>query len=189
LTHHAATNVLYLPAAYVQQIEAEGSAAYPDECCGIMFGRDERDGGITRRIVERIEPMRNVWDEQERRRRFAIDPLALMHAEKTAAANVELVLGFYHSHPDHPARPSETDRAHAWPFYSYVIVAIHDRQPIDVTSWLLDEQTESFSRQEIVETLESGPLSESQLPDTRPADARGNGVNRLIEPLEGRDPL
>ena len=62
-----------------------------------------------------------------------------------------LVLGFYHSHPDHPARPSEYDRQHAWPFYSYVIVAIAKREPLDMTSWMLDEKTETFSRQDIVE--------------------------------------
>jgi proteasome lid subunit RPN8/RPN11 len=186
---HAANNVLCLPSEYVRQIEAEGSAAYPNECCGIMFGRDERDGGITHRIVERIEPVQNAFEADEQFHRFSISPQQLMHAEKVAAENGELVLGFYHSHPDHPARPSEHDREHAWPFYSYVIVAIHNRQPIDMTSWLLDEHTNVFARQEIIEALESGPISESQSPTTRPADARGNGRNRLIEPLEGRDPL
>jgi proteasome lid subunit RPN8/RPN11 len=60
-----------------------------------------------------------------------------------------LVLGFYHSHPDHPARPSEYDREHGWPFYSYVIVAIHKREPVDMTCWVLDEQTEQFKPQAI----------------------------------------
>jgi len=60
------------------------------------------------------------------------------------------VLGFYHSHPDHPARPSETDRASAWPFYSYVIVSIAKRQPVDMTSWQLDESTEQFKPEEII---------------------------------------
>jgi len=55
-------------------------------------------------------------------------------------------------HPDHPARPSEYDRVHAWPFYSYVIVAITKREPTDMTSWMLDEKTETFNRQDIHET-------------------------------------
>jgi proteasome lid subunit RPN8/RPN11 len=59
------------------------------------------------------------------------------------------VLGFYHSHPDHPARPSEYDRQHAWPFYSYVIVAIAKGKPVDLTSWLLDEATELFNQEDI----------------------------------------
>jgi proteasome lid subunit RPN8/RPN11 len=188
---HAANNVLYLPSGFVKQIEAEGAAAYPNECCGIMFGRDERDGGITRRIVQRIEPVKNAFEADEQYHRFSISPQQLMAADRVAGENGELVLGFYHSHPDHPARPSEYDRQHAWPFYSYVIVAIHKREPVDMTSWLLNEQTEVFARQEIVEALESGPLAESQLPDTRPgADARpAPGSDTLIEPLEGRDPL
>jgi proteasome lid subunit RPN8/RPN11 len=60
------------------------------------------------------------------------------------------VLGFYHSHPDHPARPSEYDRQHAWPFYSYIIVAIAGGKPADMTSWKLDEQTETFRAEEIL---------------------------------------
>ena len=67
------------------------------------------------------------------------------------------MLGFYHSHPDHPARPSEYDREHGWPFYSYIIVSIAKGVPVDMTSWVLDEQTETFSRQDIVETEQQGP--------------------------------
>ena len=72
-----------------------------------------------------------------------------MKAEKSAAADGQVVIGFYHSHPDHPARPSETDRQFGWPFYSYVIVSIAQGKPADMTSWLLDEQTESFVKQDI----------------------------------------
>jgi proteasome lid subunit RPN8/RPN11 len=142
-------NKLVLTPAQVSQIEVEGAQTYPNECCGIMIGRDVSDGACTRRIVERLEPMANVFDPQQQKRRFAVDPLALMRAEKSASADGKLVLGFYHSHPDHPARPSEFDREHAWPFYSYVIVSIAKGEPVDMTSWLLDDQTETFSRQDI----------------------------------------
>jgi proteasome lid subunit RPN8/RPN11 len=142
-------NPLVLTSSQVQQIEAEGAQAYPNECCGIMIGRDMSDGACTRRIVERLEPMANVFDAAQQRRRFAVDPLALMRAEKSAAAEGRLVIGFYHSHPDHPARPSEFDREHAWPFYSYVIVSIAQGAAVDMTSWILDDQTQTFSRQEI----------------------------------------
>jgi proteasome lid subunit RPN8/RPN11 len=144
-------NPLVLTSSQVQQIEAEGAQAYPNECCGIMIGRDMSDGACTRRIVERLEPMANVFDAAQQRRRFAVDPLALMRAEKSAAAEGRLVIGFYHSHPDHPARPSEYDREHAWPFYSYVIVSIAQGSAVDMTSWILDDQSQTFSRQEIEE--------------------------------------
>jgi proteasome lid subunit RPN8/RPN11 len=139
---------LKLAATLARQIEREGAQQYPNECCGIMYGRDTEQG----RIVERIEPVPNVFDEDEKYHRFSISPKQLMAAERTASDEGRLVLGFYHSHPDHPARPSEYDRQHAWPFYSYVIVAIAKREPVDMTSWVLDEITETFSRQDIVET-------------------------------------
>jgi proteasome lid subunit RPN8/RPN11 len=139
------TKVLVIPAGLARQIEGEGARAYPNECCGIMIGRDEG----RRRYVERLEPVANEFEEGERYHRFLITPADLMRAEK--AAGGRLVLGFYHSHPDHPARPSEYDREHAWPFYSYVIVAIAKGEATDMTSWVLDEVTETFKRQDIVE--------------------------------------
>ena len=148
----SALSPLTLPSALRQRIEEEGAAAYPNECCGILVGRDVKGSrGEVRRIVDRLEPGRNVFAAEEQYHRFSIDARDLMRAERTAADAGLLVLGFYHSHPDHPARPSETDRQAAWPFYSYVIVSIANREPADMTSWVLDEQTETFTRQEIVE--------------------------------------
>lgn len=141
-------NNLVLPSELACAIEREGSGAYPNECCGILYGRDVGN----QRRVERLEPVTNSYAADEQYHRFSIEPRELMRAEKSAAAAGQLVLGFYHSHPDHPARPSETDRQAAWPFYSYVIVSIGKREPLDMTCWVLDEATERFGRQEIVET-------------------------------------
>jgi proteasome lid subunit RPN8/RPN11 len=138
---------LLLPARFARQIEREGADAYPNECCGILFGHDTSD----ERVVERIEAVANAFDPAERYHRFSISPKQLMDAEKRAAAEGRLVLGFYHSHPDAPARPSEYDRAHAWPFYSYVIVSVANGQVVDMTSWVLDEQSETFSPQDVRE--------------------------------------
>ena len=138
---------LVLPWDLARAIEREGSAAYPNECCGILFGRDVGD----ERRVERLEPVVNAFQADEQYHRFSIEPKDLMRAEKSAADSGQLVLGFYHSHPDHPARPSETDRQAAWPFYSYVIVSIAKGEPLDMTSWVLEETTERFAKQEIVE--------------------------------------
>src|SRR2546430_996494 len=133
------------------RIQEEAVAAYPKECCGILYGRDIRDGGVMRRAVERIEAVKNEFEPGEQYHRFLITPQTLMKAEKEASAEGRLVLGFYHSHPDHPARPSEYDREHAWPFYSYVIVAITQGEATDMTSWILDEASETFGRQDIEE--------------------------------------
>jgi proteasome lid subunit RPN8/RPN11 len=127
-----------------EQIESEGVAAYPNECCGIIFGREVAG----RRIVDELAPVANEFETGEQFHRFLITPQTLLKAEKRCTDS-RLVLGFYHSHPDAPARPSEYDREHGWPFYSYIIVAIHQRKPVDMTSWTLDEQTEQFSKQDL----------------------------------------
>lgn len=138
---------LVLSRAFYEKVEADGASAYPNECCGIMFGNELG----SRRTVQRLQTVANAFESDEQYHRFSISAQQLMQAEKDASANGQLVLGFYHSHPDHPARPSEYDRAYAWPFYSYVIVSISQRVPVDMTSWMLDEQTELFVRQDIVE--------------------------------------
>ena len=139
---------IVLSSAIVAQIESEGVAAYPNECCGILIGRDAVDG----RVVERIVPMKNTFDPSEQYHRFTIDPMALARADEEAAKEGKAVVGFYHSHPDHPAQPSEYDRTHVppWSFYSHIIVAMEKGKPAAMTCWQMDEQTEQFRVQEIV---------------------------------------
>ena len=143
MSNPAAPKPLRLTPAQADQIRREGAAAYPNECCGIIYGV-ERDGV---RHVTLLEAVANVFDEDERYHRFSISGKQLMQAERTAGERNELVLGFYHSHPDHPARPSEYDRQHAWPFYSYVIVAVAKGAAGEMTSWQLNEQTDAFELQ------------------------------------------
>jgi proteasome lid subunit RPN8/RPN11 len=95
-------------------------------------------------------PGRNTFEADEQYHRFSIDPMLQLKAEKEAEGTGKMVLGFYHSHPDHPARPSEYDREHAWPFYSYVIVAIEKGRAADMTSWVLDDATSRFAPQDII---------------------------------------
>lgn len=140
-------SVLVLSSAIAEQIEREGIAAYPNECCGILIGRDVGD----ERIVDKLVPMKNVFDAGEQYHRFSIDPLALVRADEDAGREGRVVLGFYHSHPDHPAKPSEYDRTHVppWSFYSHVIVAIHQAKPVAMTGWRMDEEMEQFEEQKI----------------------------------------
>ena len=127
------------------QIEREAMAAYPNECCGIIFGT-QRDG---QRHVTLLQRVQNDFETGERYHRFSISPKNLMDAEKLAADRHELVLGFYHSHPDHPAKPSEFDREHAWPFYSYVIISVARSLAGEIKCWQLDEQSQQFELQDI----------------------------------------
>ncbi len=142
--------MLILSSPLYGQIEQEGVRAYPGECCGAMIGLDvpQADGSV-RRVVERLKPLTNSFEKEEQYHRFRLDPLEYIQVEKEAGAAGKLVLGFYHSHPDCPAKPSEYDRHHAWPYYSYAIVSILKGEPADMTSWLLNETTEQFSQEEI----------------------------------------
>ena len=143
-------STLVLSSSLYRRIEEEGVRAYPNECCGVMIGRDVPSGdGHVRRIVDRLQPLTNSFEQEERYHRFRLDPREYIEVERASGAEGKLVLGFYHSHPDHPARPSEYDRQHGWPFYSYVIVSIQKREPADMTSWILDEASEQFAKEEI----------------------------------------
>jgi proteasome lid subunit RPN8/RPN11 len=140
---------LILKAEQKEQIEREGMAAYPNECCGAMLGRDFVDASGTARRVTVLRKLTNSFQADERYHRFSLDAKELMHLEKEAGEMKLMVLGFYHSHPDAPARPSEYDRQHAWPFYSYAIVSIEKGKAKDLTSWQLDEATEQFKREAV----------------------------------------
>jgi proteasome lid subunit RPN8/RPN11 len=144
-----------------RQIEREGSGAFPNECCGILVGKDLKDARGELRLVRKLVQGKNAFEADEQYHRFSIDPRAQLKAEREAAAEGLTVLGFYHSHPNHPARPSAYDRDHGWPFYSYVIVSIQDGKPERMTSWVLNEQSNEFEQQEIIvrEAMSGLPVS------------------------------
>ena len=82
--------------------------------------------------------------ETNRERRYVIDPKEQLATEKELRGTTQEIVGFYHSHPNHPAEPSEFDRSHAWPWYSYVILSIVDRTPAGLRAWILDGETSAF---------------------------------------------
>ena len=128
-------------------INRHAEAIYPDECCGVMLG-EQRDG--LRVITELIE-IENEWDAAERRRRFLITPQQMLRVERTARDRNLDVLGFYHSHPDAPARPSEFDREHAWPFYSYLIAGVANGTVVELTGWQLHDDRGGYAQIELQE--------------------------------------
>ena len=133
----------------VEGIRRHGEATFPHECCGLLLGRlDGKD-----KIVERLQPLENEREES-RHNRFLIAPETLLRAERAARAGGLDVVGFYHSHPDHPARPSEFDREHAWPTYSYIIVSVMKGTGDAVTSWALAEDRSRFDAEDIITALE-----------------------------------
>ena len=140
--------MIQLSAQCLDAIRTEGEKAYPNECCGILLGALSDD----KRLVESIIPIINAREQAEQYHRFEIEPENLLRAEKEAMAQNRYVLGFYHSHTDHPARPSEYDRNNAFPFYSYIIVSVEKKKAAALTSWRLsDDRKEIF--EEVVEEV------------------------------------
>ena len=127
--------VLALAAAVNAAIRSHAGETYPYECCGALIGRDGR--------VTETFALPNTTEEGPRRR-FLIRPDDYREAERRAAAAGADLVGFYHSHPDHPAEPSQYDLDHAWPFFSYVIVSVRSGVAGDMTSWRLRDDRSAF---------------------------------------------
>lgn len=128
----------------VRAIEDHAIESLPEEGCGFLLGSATEP----RRVVEAHRAKNTA--AVDRARRYVIDPLELLHADRDAQTkNLELI-GIYHSHPNHPAEPSEFDRSHAASWYTYVIVSVRDRQPREMTAWKFEESGQSFEREEIV---------------------------------------
>ena len=127
----------------VAAIRRHAAAAYPYECCGALIGRQSDDGLVD--VVE-ASPLENVTDEGPRRR-FRVSPADYRESEARARALGAELVGFYHSHPDHPAQPSQYDLDHAWPNFSYVIVAVAGGQTGDLRSWRLWPDRSAFEEE------------------------------------------
>lgn len=123
--------------ALIDQMKDHGKDTYPLECCGFIFGEDHVDG----RSITEIKPVTNS-KQGDQRRRFEIDPLDYLKAERYALANDITLVGIYHSHPDHPAKPSVHDLKQAVPFFSYVIMSVSKDEIKTITSWQLDQKGE-----------------------------------------------
>jgi proteasome lid subunit RPN8/RPN11 len=140
--------MIHLPRVHFDAIQRHGEATYPEECCGIMVGKLLANGEKT---VEELLPITNARESENRHNRFLITPDDLMRGELAARKKKLDVVGFYHSHPDHPAVPSEFDREHAWPTYSYVIVAVAKAVAGDLLSWELKHDRTRFNPEPITD--------------------------------------
>jgi proteasome lid subunit RPN8/RPN11 len=134
-------------------IRAHGRETYPHECCGALFGTA---GRVTATLA-----LPNTTEEGPRRR-FLVRPSDYREAERRATELDAELVGFYHSHPDHPARPSQYDLDHAWPTFAYIIVAVAQGEAADMTVWYLKDDRSSFEEG----TLHHG---ENSHPDTAAA--------------------
>ncbi|MDP9339606.1 MAG: M67 family metallopeptidase [Acidobacteriota bacterium] len=140
---------LKISSELADKIRGHGAETYPHECCGALLGRDTEvaDRSIYREI-HALHPLINRRDDSPRNR-FSITSQDVLDAEKAATNQGLQVVGWYHSHPDHPARPSQYDREHAWPWYSYVIVSVANKIPEGMTSWRLTDDRSDFQSEDI----------------------------------------
>jgi proteasome lid subunit RPN8/RPN11 len=129
-----------VPAAQLAQIVAHLEAAYPYEGCGILIGRSEN--GL--KMVVEVMETGNARDEGTQHNRYLIPPEELLAGELRAEALGLEVIGYFHSHPDHPDRPSEFDRENAWPGYSYLITAVRGGEAKTTRAWRLREDRSAF---------------------------------------------
>lgn len=131
------------------EICGHGTRGYPHEVCGALLGHElDRDGQGALREVIAVLPLENRREDSPHNR-FSVTPEDVLRAERAAAERRLELLGWYHTHPDHPARPSEFDREHAWPWYSYVILGVAASQPGEMTSWRLADDRSGYAAESI----------------------------------------
>ena len=136
---------------FADRIHAHARQTYPEECCGFLFGKSE---GELKEVTD-LQELTNT-SEANRSRRYVVTPEEFRNGEIWAEGKGLEVLGLYHSHPDHPSRPSQFDIDHALPWWSYVIVAVEKGSPSRMTSWVLKDDRSAFLEEKIESWVERG---------------------------------
>ena len=131
---------LLLAPGLARAIEEHGIEGYPEEAAGLLLGNPRGED----RYASRLLPLENKFQAEKRNRRYLLEPEDMMEAEKKAEELELDILGVFHSHPDHPAEPSEYDRSHAWPWFIYLITSIRDGDAADHRAWQLKDDRSGF---------------------------------------------
>lgn len=138
--------MITLPLALEDGIRTHSELEYPYESCGLVLGNFEN--GV--KVGKELYRLGNTRESEAKRTRFEIDPSEMVRGELYARRNGLDVVGIYHSHPDHPSVPSEFDRSHAWPGYSYLILSVGHGFSVRLQSWELDPETKQFEEEKLV---------------------------------------
>ncbi len=137
---------LIIPESVLHEIHQHGERAYPEEGAGLLLGAVD---GEDKRVVQ-ILSLENTREDNARHNRYLLSPQDYLHGEQQAASLGLDVLGVFHSHPDHPNRPSEYDREWAMPWFSYIITSILYGKAVESRSWLLAEDRSIFHPETIL---------------------------------------
>ncbi len=136
--------MIRLESADIEEIKDIAQKTYPHECCGVMVGSVEN--GV--KTVTELVPAENQRTDSPANR-YLITPDLLNGLEKKLKGTDRAIVGFFHSHPDVPARPSTYDRDHAWPWYSYVIVSVNKGEAGEIHNWKLRDDRSAFDAEKM----------------------------------------
>lgn len=134
-----------LKESHLDAMKRRAEAAYPEECCGLLLGRELAEV----KAVEELLPLGNAREDSPHNR-FLIPPEKMKEGNRLARARGMEIVGFYHSHPDAEPRPSAYDLEHAWPWYAYVILWVKGGEAVEVTAWRMAEDRSGFVSEEII---------------------------------------
>jgi proteasome lid subunit RPN8/RPN11 len=132
--------MLKLSHAHYAALRRHGEETYPHECCGVLLGQTNDDGS---RVVTSTARCGNTRTDSPENR-YHIDPRELIRIQREGRERGEDIVGFYHSHPDHPARPSQFDEEHAWPWYTYLVLGVQEGRAGALGAFELDESSRAF---------------------------------------------
>ena len=139
------SRVVRLEKGTYDAIALHGESSYPNEGAGFLLGTSKND--LTQ--VEDVLVIKNKWDEVAQGRRYLLEPDDWMRAESEAESRTLNVVGIFHSHPDHPPRPSQFDIDAAWPNLSYLITSVRKGKAVETLSWRLDAERTEFLSEEL----------------------------------------
>lgn len=138
------SEILEIPLELFEEIQREGERAYPEEGVGFVIGIN----GDVRQVTS-LYPVKNASPKETRHNRYDVAPKDIMEADGKAEKMGQELLGAYHSHPDHPDKPSEIDRKRAHPRFSYIITSVKGGKAISTRSWQLKEDRSHFTEEKI----------------------------------------
>ena len=147
--------MIHLSPDHLQALQTHAQTSYPQECCGLLIGKP--DDTSEAKVVKEVWATENAWNPESaalvnslletapvqdaaKTERYWIAPETLLAGQRYARDRQLEIIGIYHSHPDHPALPSEMDRRLAWPQYSYMIMSVRDGTCQDPRAWCLDQE-------------------------------------------------
>jgi proteasome lid subunit RPN8/RPN11 len=137
--------MIKIPSTVLREIYDHTEASYPNECCGLIIGAADKDG----KIAHTFRKCGNLNTERARDR-YEMDPVDMLRIQREFENSPWDIVGIYHSHPDHPSRPSQTDTDAAWPDYSYVIISVQKGTVASANSWVLNETERKFFEEPLV---------------------------------------